>query len=200
MEAGLPASGLFANTLALAPLDLSVRQGRAAALFAEGNAGQAIDELDEHLQRVPGWLAGHVTVARLRWMSGDRERFAASFDRALRVAPKEAALWLQLAATLMEASLHDRAIDTIARARAAAGPNPAFDATEAACLTEKGEIEAAERLFVRLGRRGTLNQRRPARGICSRPAGRRRPARSPRRGRAATPAISSGPMRLWPGG
>ena len=151
MEAGLPASGLFERTLALAPNDLSVRLGRAAALFAEGRTGQAIDELDAHLRYVPGWLAGHATLSRLRWMSGDREGFAASFDWALSVAPREPALWLQLAALFMEAYLHDRALDTLARARTAAGPNPLFDATEAACLSENGEIGKADELFVRVG-------------------------------------------------
>ena len=100
-------------------------------------------------------------------MSGDREGFAASFDSALSVAPREPALWLQLVAIFMEANLHDRALDTLARARAAAGPNPLFDATEAACLTEKGEIEKADRLFVRVGApRDVGIGGAPARGIC----------------------------------
>jgi tetratricopeptide (TPR) repeat protein len=150
LEAGLPAVPLFERASALAPGDSGVWLGHAAALFAENRTDAAIALVDAQLADHPGWLLGHVTAARLRWMRGDGEGFTVSLERALAAQPRSLDLWRQLASTLVEGRLHDAAKVAIGRAREAAGGSPLLDALEAAALAEQGETAAADRLFARL--------------------------------------------------
>jgi tetratricopeptide (TPR) repeat protein len=151
LEAGLPATALFERARALAPNDGAVLLGRAAAQLDDGQIEQAIADLDLQLQRHPGWLPGHASLCRLRWLSGEREQFAASFERAVAAAPREVAIWREWADTLMHAGWYDAALAVVAGGRAAAGGNPMFDALETVAVAEKGEIAAADRLFAALG-------------------------------------------------
>jgi tetratricopeptide (TPR) repeat protein len=152
LEAGLPAVDPYTRASALARTDPSIWLGLAAALFAERRSDDAVALLDEQLAGNPLWLLGHVTVSRLRWMCGDHDGFAVSFERALRAAPRHLDLWRQFASLYMDGRFYDRAREVLARARAAAGEHPHFDALEAACLTEQGQTEAADRLFAGLQR------------------------------------------------
>jgi len=88
---------LFERALALAPHDGAVLLGRAAAQLNDGQIEQAIADLDLQLRQHPGWLAGHGSLCRLRWLSGEREQFAASFERAVAAAPREIAIWREWA-------------------------------------------------------------------------------------------------------
>lgn len=147
LEAGLPAGDLFERAHGLAPNDASVLLGRAAALFAEGRLADAISGLEAQLRRHPGWIDGHATAARLKWMDGAGARFTETFEEALRTIPREVPVWRALIDTLMHADLYDEALAIVARGRAAAGPDPAFDAAEAVATAEKGDAAAADRLF-----------------------------------------------------
>jgi cytochrome c-type biogenesis protein CcmH/NrfG len=151
MEAGLPSLALFDRARALAPNDASVLLGRAAAQFAEGRVDDAIVGLEAQLGPNPGWIQGHASVARLRWMNGEHEAFTASMERVLAAFPAAIAVWGELIDTFMHAALYDRALDAIARARGAAGENPIFDAQEASALAELGRTEAADAAFARIG-------------------------------------------------
>jgi tetratricopeptide (TPR) repeat protein len=150
MEAGLPAAALFERAHLLAPSDDSVLLGRAAACVAEGRVDEAIAGLEDRLRLDPTWLEGHGTVARLRWMRGDRESFTDSLDRALQTAPASVALWHGLLDILTHGSLYEQVRETVARARAAAGPSPLFDGLEAVAAAEQGRTEEADRLFAAL--------------------------------------------------
>jgi tetratricopeptide (TPR) repeat protein len=152
LEAGLPAAHLFEPARALAPDDPTILLGQVAAWFAEGEAGRAVEALDRRLLENPFWTEGHITLARLRWMLGERRLFTAGFERSLAAAPRALGLWKALVDTLIQAGLHDEALAAIARGRAAAGENATFDALETICRAERGETEAADRLFARLGR------------------------------------------------
>ena len=151
MEAGLPAVALFDRALTLAPTDGSVLLGRAAAQLAEGRIEQAIAALDAQLRQHPGWLPGHATLCRLRWLTGERASFTASFEAAVAAAPREVAIWREWADTLMHAGHYDAALAVVDGGRAAAGANMVFDALETVVMAEKGEIDAADRLFAALG-------------------------------------------------
>lgn len=151
LEAGLPSIALFERALALAPDDGAVLLGRAAAQLDDGQIEAAIADLDVQLQRHPGWLPGHGSLCRLRWLSGERQHFAASFERAVATAPREVAIWREWADTLMQAGRYDAALAVVAGGRAAAGESPVFDALETVAVAEKGEIAAADRLFAALG-------------------------------------------------
>ncbi|HMG46705.1 MAG TPA: putative 2OG-Fe(II) oxygenase [Allosphingosinicella sp.] len=151
MEAGLPSVALFDRALALAPNDGSVLLGRAAAQLAVGRIEDAIAGLAGPLAQQPGWLPGHASIARLRWLAGERRDFTASFEAAVAAAPRETAIWREWAETLMHAGHYDAALAVAAGGRAAAGPDVAFDAIEAVAVDEKGEIDAADALFTALG-------------------------------------------------
>jgi tetratricopeptide (TPR) repeat protein len=147
MEAGLPAIDLFDRAHALAPDDAAVLLGRVAAQFAEGKLDDAIAGLEAQLGPNPGWIQGHASVARLRWVKGEQANFTASMERVVAAFPDAIAVWRELIDTLMHAALYDEALDAIARARKAAGDNPVFDAQEAVSLAEMGRTEAADKAF-----------------------------------------------------
>jgi Flp pilus assembly protein TadD len=151
LEAGLPSTALFERALALAPNDGSVMLGRAAAQLAEGAIEQAIAGLEPQIRLHPGWLLGHATLCRLRWLRGDGESYTASFAEATAAVPREVALWREWADTLIQANDYEGASTIAARARAAAGPDRVFDALDAVIAAETGQTERADRLFADLG-------------------------------------------------
>lgn len=151
MDAGLPATALFERASALAPADPDVRIGLAAARFAEGEPAAAIESLDAILELNPGWIEGHEAVSRLRWLSGEGERFITSFERALAAVPGDVNLWCELTASWMRADRYDKAIETIARARAATGASRCYDELWMVAHAETGDIETADRLFQAFG-------------------------------------------------
>ncbi len=151
LEAGLPAITLFERAQALAPQDGSLLLGRSAAQLAEGRIAEAIADLDALLARNPLWLDGHAAAARLRGLSGAGADFAASYERALAVAPREHGLWLALVGQLVVSERYAAAEEVVARARAAAGDHPAHAGIEALCAAELGRAEEAERRFAALG-------------------------------------------------
>lgn len=151
LEAGLPAIDLFERAHLIAPTDGGILLGRAAAYFAEKRVDEAIAGLEAQLRIHPNWFDGHGSVARLRWIRGERETFTASFDEALRGAPADLMLWRELLNTLMQGSLFERTHEALARARAAAGESPVFDGLDAVATAEQGRIAEADRLFAALG-------------------------------------------------
>jgi tetratricopeptide (TPR) repeat protein len=151
MEAGLPAVELFERAHQMAPTDASVLLGRAAALFAEARLDAAIEGLEAQLRLYPGWIEGHATAARLRWVRGDGDAFTASLDEALAAAPAAIPLWRELADTYMQAASYERVHETLLRARAAAGDSPVFDALEAVATAEQGRTDQADAKFASLG-------------------------------------------------
>lgn len=157
LEAGLPATELFERALRLAPNDASVRLGLAATQFAEGQFEEAIARLDEALVQNPGWLEGHATLSRLRWMCGERDNYVASLERAVATIPRSVDIWLGLISYLVDGERYEQALDAIARARAAAGDNRQFTMLDAICAAERGETERADRLFASLWPIGHVN-------------------------------------------
>lgn len=152
LEAGLPALAEFERALTLAPQDESVMFGLLAAKFAENRLDEAVADLERQLRRNPAWLAGHASLSRLRWLKGAREDFAGSFEQAVATAPRNLTIWREWANTLMQADRYDDILALVARARAAAGENAAFNMLEAIAVAEKGQTAEADRLFARLGR------------------------------------------------
>ncbi|OJU14720.1 MULTISPECIES: putative 2OG-Fe(II) oxygenase [unclassified Sphingomonas] len=147
MEAGAPAVALFARARQLAPNDAGVLLGEAAARFAVGEIEAAIGGLEPVVAANPGWIEGHDTIAQLRALAGDRAHAFASYDRALAVAPRHPPLWHGLVALHIRGEDYRAALATIARARAALGPNPDLDAQEAIARGETGDLAGAERLY-----------------------------------------------------
>jgi tetratricopeptide (TPR) repeat protein len=150
MEAGLPAAALFDHAYALAPNDGDLLVSRAAARLAEGQSDRAIAELEELLARNPLWLEGHSALARIRWMSDDRDRFSAGYEHALLALPGNRRLWHAFLNALLEAEMYQAADRAVSRARAAIGNDPVLDAVGATCASELRDDVRADRLFDRV--------------------------------------------------
>ena len=150
LEAGLPAVYLFERALRLGPRDGAVILGLAAAHCAAGAPEAAFALVEAQLREHPGWIPGHALLARLCYVVGEPDRFTASFEQALTIASTEVDLWIELIMTLMHAKRYEETLGAIARARAAAGPHLAFDANEAVCADEMGDMAEADRLFAPL--------------------------------------------------
>jgi tetratricopeptide (TPR) repeat protein len=150
LEAGLPAVYLFERAHRLGPRDGPVILGLAAAHCAAGAPEAAFALIEGQLREHPGWIPGHALLARLCYVVGERERFVDSFEQALEIASTEIDLWIELILTLTHAKKYDETLDAIARGRKAAGPHLAFDANEAVCADEMGDIALADRLFAPL--------------------------------------------------
>jgi len=147
LEAGLPSVDAFGHALKLAPADEEVIAGLASAFIADGEPQTALAGLEKIVARSPHWTRGHVLLSRLRWMEGDRESFARSFDEALKQAPGNLELRREQLIALIHAERYEDVLRAIATGRAAIGDQLLFDVNEAIAYAELGEIETAERLF-----------------------------------------------------
>ncbi len=147
LEAGLPASALFEQSLRLAPGDEAVAFGWVAAMVAENRWDAAESALHAWVRRRPEWAAGHGKLARLRWETGNQSGFSDELERAVAANAHLPELWRELIDLWMYAGRHAQALDVIGRARAALGPEPFLSANEAVCRDELGEADAAARLF-----------------------------------------------------
>jgi tetratricopeptide (TPR) repeat protein len=151
LEAGLPSIDLFDRAERLAPGDEMATFGRLSAQLSEGRIDDAIDDLEARLSKQPAWLSGHASLCRLRWLKGERDGFASSFEAAVAAAPRDLNLWREWADALMHANQYEGALALVARGRAAAGAHILFDAVETIAMAEQGRTEEADRLFAALG-------------------------------------------------
>ena len=146
-EAGLPSVDAFANAIRLAPGTPDMLLGLTGALVVERRIDEAIAGLERSLSFTPHWANGHATLAKLRWMQGEREGFARSYDEALARMPGNLGLRREQIIALVHAEHWEDALRAIAAGRAAIGPNTMFDANEAAVYSEMGEADRADALF-----------------------------------------------------
>jgi len=114
-EAGLDAADLFAAAVSLSPDRLDIQRGRAMALAAEGQAGEACDLLAGLLRSNPGWIDGHRALCGLRTTAGEAD-FARGFAEAVAAHPDEAGLRLAWFHTLATARQWDAARAVLADA------------------------------------------------------------------------------------
>lgn len=145
LEAGKPASGLFAIASRLAPADGSVLQGQAAALFAEHRGEEAIGLFSDLLAANPLWLEGHRTYAQLAAQSGGQ--FLTAIDRALASNPGHSDLHRLKLTILIEARCCELVPAAIAVARAALGRQAWLDFLAGHAASELGDHAEADRCF-----------------------------------------------------
>lgn len=150
LEAGLPSVEAFARMLKLDPANAGAVRGLAAALVAEGRIDAAIQGVDQVLRGSPLWTEGHALLANLRWSSGERDRFARSFDEALADHPNSLELRRDQLAALLQAEQYDEALSRIEQGQTLFGPHPLFTSGEAAIRSELGQKERADLLFAQL--------------------------------------------------
>ena len=146
-EAGLPSVEAYSRALALKPGDPEIIAGMTGAMFADGEGDAAISGLEQILARSPLWAAGHRLLAELRWMNGERGRFARSFDEALKSHPTDYGLRVEQMLALWHAEQWQALLAAIDSGRSAMGDLPLFAANEAVCYAELGDTARADRLF-----------------------------------------------------
>ncbi|HKX91300.1 MAG TPA: putative 2OG-Fe(II) oxygenase [Sphingomicrobium sp.] len=173
LEAGLPSVEAFGRAVKLNPHNPEIVRGLVAALAAEGRAVEAIDGLEQAVRRSPLWTDGHVLLAQMRWAEGERAGFTRSFDDALAQHPNSLELRREQLVALLEAEHFDDAMARIEEGRDRFGQHLLFTSHEAAVLSERGDVAAADPLFVELAAldlanvamwhvRHLLRSRRPA--------------------------------------
>lgn len=157
LEAGLPSVELFGRAMKAGPNNPDVVLGLVSALVAEGRAAEAVDGLEIALRRSPLWTDGHVLLASIRWAEGEREGFTRSIDEALVDYPSSMELRREQLVALVEAEHFDDAMVRIEDGRARFGEHLLFLSHEAAIRSERGDVEAADPLFLQLAALGEPN-------------------------------------------
>jgi len=152
MEAGLPAVDRFAAARRLAPHDLDVLLGQAAALAAVGGAEAAQALLAGQLAATPDWIDGHHSFAKLSAARGEAERATATIDAALRHRPGDVALHVARATVLARTATPAARLGAIEAARRIAGDQRELVMQHAVAASEAGAIDEADRLFLAVGR------------------------------------------------
>ena len=150
LEAGLPSVDAYARALALSPGNRELLLGLAAALTAERRTDEAITGLERAVSMLPQWVEAHAQLSKLRWMQGERQGFARSFDQALAKVPGSLELRRNQIITLTHAEQWDETLRAIAEGRAAIGEHMMFDTNEAVVYSETGRVEAADAILDRL--------------------------------------------------
>lgn len=150
LEAGLPSVDSYARALALSPGNRELLLGLAAALTAERRIDEAIVGLERAVSMLPQWVEAHAQLSKLRWMQGEREGFARSFDQALAKVPGSLDLRRNHIITLTHAEQWDETLRAISEGRAAIGEHTIFDSNEAVVYSETGRTEAADAILDRL--------------------------------------------------
>ena len=149
-EAGVPSVDAYARALRLSPGKTTLLAGLVSALLAERRIAEAIAGLETGVARQPQWTEGHDLLCNLRWLEGERDGFARSFDEALAVQPRDLALRRQQIITLLHAELYDEVLAKIAEGRGEIGDDTLFDVNEAVVRSETGDTARADELFERL--------------------------------------------------
>lgn len=148
-DRGGSALALYDRAIALAPDNLELVQGRAAALYGEGDIAGAQTAIEKQLAIRPDWAEGHVLLTQMRWQHGDPDP-TRSFTAALAARPDDLTLWTNYLATLNRAGRHGETLALIDDARQAIGPHPALDLIEAVAADETGDLTRAAPLLDRL--------------------------------------------------
>lgn len=121
----------------------------AGALDMEGRGTEACALLGEALGREPGWIAGHQTVAQLRWQSGDGEA-TASFAAAVERRPDDEMLWAAWLGTLKSAADWPGFLRVASAARARFPASMLLRMVRADALSDMGRLNEADGEFAAL--------------------------------------------------
>ena len=146
-ELGLPAAGLFATAEARSGGKLELVRSHAAALVAEGRAGEGIDRLKAALKTHPGWIEGHKSLASFLWIENQGKSYADSLKSACEGDPKNAALWMTWFQLVAQIRDWPAALAILDAAQAALGETPGLLVSRLFVASESEDDAEAERLF-----------------------------------------------------
>ncbi|HEY1312657.1 MAG TPA: putative 2OG-Fe(II) oxygenase, partial [Steroidobacteraceae bacterium] len=149
LDAGFSAATLFERAHELAADKFAPINGWAASLAAQGQRAAAESLLAETLVPHPEWLAGHKSLAALRWSSGDSLNFARSYAAACAARPQHLPLRLAWFGALAQAHAWDAALKVVADGERLIGTCAAFSVARAFVAGESGDRALAEEQFSR---------------------------------------------------
>ncbi len=146
-ELGQPAAALFAKAEALLPGNGDVVRNRASAMAAEGDVVGAEALLAAEVARVPGWLAGHKTLATLRWTRGDPATFDSSYAAACRAQANNKDLWLAWFGAVAQSRDWAKVRQVLDLAEASLGEITPLVTARLFLACESGDVAATETLL-----------------------------------------------------
>lgn len=149
LEAGRPSVALFNRARQLAPDDSSVLTGRAAAQYDEGQADQAVADLEALLRQNPLWTDGHATIASLYAQMGMPP--AAAIDAALSLHPDAPSLHQQRIALHAQNQDHVAIEAALTEANQRLASCQWLDEMSADAASERGAVTLADQLYTALG-------------------------------------------------
>lgn len=144
------ASEHYRRALAEYPGQGDLLLGLAEALEAEGEAGAAVQTLEDAVRTNPAWVDGQAALARMRWEASKDEGFLFDLEAALKSQPGNADLWSVLATTLAGADLPAAAAQAASEGVRATSGDARLKLLEAFLVSEAGETEHADKLFAAL--------------------------------------------------
>jgi tetratricopeptide (TPR) repeat protein len=151
LEAGLDAVEAFERAMRLSPTNGEVMIGLTAAKFAAGRGADAEAGLEAALRASPLWVQGHIQLAQLRSMLGERRRLTDSIEQALATHKNEPSLWIALL-DLVTGAGDFAALDDIAgRARSSGCAESLVLPYQAIAAAEQEQSKRADRLFEAMG-------------------------------------------------
>ena len=147
LDAGFSATNLFEYALKVAPGNLAAVKGWAASQAAQGQLKAAEGLLADTLTRHPDWLAGHKSLAALRFTSGDTRNFARSYADACALQPQNLPLRLAWFSAIAQAHDWEAALAIISDGEKTIGVRSAFTISRTFVASESGDRTRAEELF-----------------------------------------------------
>ena len=147
LEAGVPAGGLFETALRVSPGDPDVLLGYASSQFADGDTAGAKSTLGHALARSPLWIDGHMQLAQLRSIIGEKDRATDLIESAIEAHPDQEQLWIALFRVLLQSQQFFALDEAIARAKSSSLPQKTLLQYEAIAAVEIGDTSRADRIF-----------------------------------------------------
>ncbi len=147
LEAGVPAGGLFETALRVSPGDPDVLLGYASSQFADGDTAGAESTLGHALARSPLWIDGHMQLAQLRSIIGEKDRATDLIESAIEAHPDQEQLWITLFRVLLQSQQFFALDEAIARAKSSSLPQKTLLQYEAIAAVEIGDTSRADRIF-----------------------------------------------------
>lgn len=139
----------FKMALKLAPGNSDLVIGLAEALEAMGS-DDGLQLLATAVERNPTWIAGQDSLARMRSEAGENA-FARDYESAVAKHPKDFTLHMAHWRCLARGSRHAEALAAIGRSPSSWRNREEFRLFEAVMASEAGDLDRADRAFLRLG-------------------------------------------------
>ncbi|MBY0284762.1 MAG: tetratricopeptide repeat protein [Sphingomonas sp.] len=151
LERGDPqAAAYYARARAAAPDDPALVLGLAEALEANGDpAGMTM--LADQLSRNPDWIDGQDSLARMRAEAADPDDFARGYADAVARQPDNRSLHFAYWRCLARGDRQRDALAALDRALGRFAPDGELALIEAALASEAGDLDRADRAFLRAG-------------------------------------------------